>query len=549
VVSGHNYFSFVNLKMSFFVVEGDMKALVKVMVLLSILIFCSSVFAVPNAWLNTTYTQYSPSHYTSSYRSPVTGGYLDILVFVDNVTFTDLDFSIIYDTNTVQEIGTGSVTNIISGLTVSGAATVDLDGSWKKTTISLSGDVTVGELPYQSNALFRVRFLPVAEGTMAVGLWSDSSPKYPASYTTCSLSVEDDGVPVSYERNEWNDSTELFTFTDKAPVTLLYEYDNNFGNPITNGFLRVVYDDDSVQDFHVSDHASGITVANPFGGYFITPQAGAVSYSLIFPEYWEIGSIYLNGGRSISHSQPEGFFEIQELMEGFNHTLPTSANDVTLTILQDGIGIDFSSHQYGAALAGETAGVVDKTFTIDANDDDSIKVTIAGGLEADYYNLYIYKDSLILGGSWFGAAEYYDVTFNVTDQNSIPLSGAKILLPKYGWQGLTNIIEVTDANGQAKYELPGDSEGISYYDFHATNSGYENVDDSFEVLDADVSVPVVMSVAEGVDFTDFTGLGTWWNNQYCDSYSNGNCSGFDYNYDETVDFKDMEIFAERWLKD
>jgi len=381
---------------------------------------------------------------------------------------------------------------------------------------------------------------------MAVGLWSDSSPRYPASYTTCSLSIDNEGVGVSFEREEWNDSVELFTFTDKTLAMLLYEYDYNFGNPITNGFLHVVYDDDSVQDFHVSDNASGITIANSYGGYFITPQAGAVSYSLIFPGYYDSGSISLNVSRSINHSQPADFFDIQELGECFNHTLPTLATDVTLTILQDGIGVDFASHQYGAALVGETAGVLDKTFSIDVNDDDSIKLTIAGGLDEDFYNLYIYKDSLILGGSRFGAAAYYDVTFNVTDQNSTPLSGAKILLPKYGWQGITNVVKVTDANGQAKYELPGGSEWSSYYDFHATNSDYENVDDFFEVFDVDVSVSVVMSEAESVNLTDFAGFAMWWNNLDCSW--NENCYGFDYNYDGTVDLKDLDVFMDRWLK-
>lgn len=106
-----------------FVVEGDMKKLAKLIVLLSVVIFSSSVFAIPNAWLNTNY-------YSSSYRSPVTGGYMDILVFVDNVTFTDLNFSIIYDANIVEQIGTGNVNDVISGLTVSEVTTVDIEGSW-----------------------------------------------------------------------------------------------------------------------------------------------------------------------------------------------------------------------------------------------------------------------------------------------------------------------------------------------------------------------------------------------------------------------------------
>ena len=524
-----------------------MRKLTKLIVLLSIVFFTSSVFAVPNAWLNTDYTRYSPNNYSSWYRSPVTDGHMDILVFIDNVTFTDLDFSIIYDTNLVEQIGIGNVNDVISGLTVSAANTVDIEGSWKKTTISLTGNLTVGTLQYQSDALFRIRFVPITEGTMAVGLWSESSPKYPASYTTCSINIENNGEPVSFEKKEWNDSTELFTFTDKTSATLLYEYDNNFGNPITNGFLRVVYDDDSVQDFHTSDPASGITIANSHGGYFITPQAGAVSYSLIFPEYYDIDPLSLNGGRGIGHSQPEGFYEIQELNECFNHTLPTSVDDVTLTIVQDGIGVDFESHQYSAALAGNDSGVLDKTFSIEANDDNSIKLTIAGGLDGDSYNLYIYKDSFILGNSWFSAATYYDVTFNVTDQNSSPISGAKILLPKYDWQGVTNIIEITDDNGQAKYKLPGGLEWSSFYEFHVTNSGYENINGSFEVFDTEVSIPVVMNVAEGVDFTDFAEFSIWWNNSECGW--NENCHGFDYDYDGTVDDKDLGIFIERWLND
>ena len=107
--------------------------------------------------------------------------------------------------------------------------------------------------------------------------------------------------------------------------------------------------------------------------------------------------------------------------------------------------------------------------------------------------------------------------------------------------------QVTDANGQATVELAGNSEWGMYYDFYVTLADYENYEGFLSVYESDVDEVVVMSPAAGTDFEDFAAFGTWWNCAECSW--NFNCEGFDFNYDNVVDFEDMAVLGERWLRD
>lgn len=84
------------------------------------------------------------------------------------------------------------------------------------------------------------------------------------------------------------------------------------------------------------------------------------------------------------------------------------------------------------------------------------------------------------------APETYAVTFTVTDQEGQPVQGAATAI-----EGVEGTL-VTDENGQASVDLePGT------YNFTVTAEGYQDYQGSFEVVDGDVNVTVVLQVAEG----------------------------------------------------
>jgi hypothetical protein len=325
---------------------------------------------------------------------------MDVLVLIENATFSEMDFSIAYDSSLVQSVGSGMVFGMMEGLSLTGVTNENLEGSWKKATFSFSGNMSIGAIQYESDAVLQLRLTPIAEGTVPISLWTSTSPRYPASYKTCSLVLRNGGVEVPYERKEWNDGTQLITFTDKTSAAVLYQYDLNLGTPISNGFFRVTYSDGHVEEFHASNPARGITIDTSYGGYFITPQADAVSYSLLFPEYEDIMSMGVSGRWSISHTQPDGYLDVKEVNDGF-HGIQATPEDISLTISATDIGLDFDDSQYDAAIIGDLAGVLNKTTDFERISDDTVRLIIRGGLAADYYNLYVYKDGLILGRAWF----------------------------------------------------------------------------------------------------------------------------------------------------
>jgi hypothetical protein len=131
-----------------------MKSTLKLSVLLSALMLTSTVFAVPTSWLA---TRYRADFYStgSSYRSPVTDGHLDLRLLVDNVTFTDAEFSIRYDTAIVRQIYASNLLDLMPGLSLASVTTETLDGTWKKSTIRLTGNVTIGQAQSENDAVFR----------------------------------------------------------------------------------------------------------------------------------------------------------------------------------------------------------------------------------------------------------------------------------------------------------------------------------------------------------------------------------------------------------
>jgi hypothetical protein len=510
--------------------------------LLSVFVFSGAAAATPQSWLS---TYYKTGVWSGSwYRSPVTDGHLDIRLMVDHVSFTDAAFSIKYDSNLISPLSTGSILEIRSGLSLVGAVTENLEGSWKKTTFTFSGSVVIGEVDYESEAVFRLRLIPIAEGTMPVTLWPGGFAVYPDSYHTCSLSLLNNGEEVVHERKEWNDGTQLFTFTDKTTASALYHFDFNFGYPV-EGYLEVEYDDASVETFHNSDHDRGITIDAANGAYFISPLPNAVSYMLIFPgyEHWPVDP---DGGWGVSHTQPTDHIEVVEAHDGF-HGIRSTSEDIQLTIKQPGIGADFANAIYTAAMSGNETGVLSKSFLFDYIDDDTLRMTIVGGLEPDFnYTVYITKNGTLLGRAWFSASIYYPVTFTVKDENDNPIANALVSIPLWSMHGPSSISQSTDANGQAVIEMPGDPEWGQWHDYRVVFGGYSTVSDMLTVYSEPVDITVSMTIAPGTRLADFAVLSQWWGTVEECAW-NDNCDGADMNYDGNVDMEDMLLFAACWM--
>lgn len=509
---------------------------------LFVLVLSSTLLAAPKAWVS---TRYRPDIWSSGswYRAPVTDGYMDVRLAIENVSFTIAEFSITYDNSILQQPGPGNILDIMSGLSSPAVTTENLEGTWKKTTFTFTGAVTIGEVQYESESVFRLRLIPLAEGTVPISLWTSSSPRFPDAYKSCSLTLRNGEEEVPFERKEWNDGVQLVTFTDKTSASVLYYYDLNLGTPISNGVIKVMYSDNSVEEFLASDHAKGITIDASYGGYYITAQPDAIQYSLIFPEYEDWSSDSISGGWSTMHIQPETMFFLAEEFSGIRAT----SEDIDLTVELPGIGADFAASEYDAAIITDEEGALTKTFDFEYVNDDTITLTIVGGLEANpFYSLYVYKNGLITGRAWFSATIFYPVTFTVKDQADNLLSGAKVTIPQYGMFGPSNLEQWTDENGVAVFELSG-SEWGNFYDYYVTLAGHEDAVGSFLVYDDEVEVPVVMGPVLGVDMDDFVVLASQWSMEFCQW--NNYCSGADRNRDGIVNMEDLVIFVDRWMID
>ena len=522
-----------------------MNRVMKSLMVCAVLSFPSIGLANPQAWLS---TQYRPDIWSSGswYRSPVTEGYMDVRLLIENAAFTEMTFSITYDSMLVYPIESGSIFDKMSGLNLSAVTTENMEGTWKKSKLTFTGNINIGTIQYESDAVFRLRLYPIAEGTVPLSLWTSASPRYPVSYKTCSLTLKNGGVDVPVDRKEWNDATQLITFTDKTSATVTYQYDMCLGTPIANGFFRVTYADNHVEEFHASNPARGVTIDKSYGGYFITPQVNAVSYSLIFPEYEDLMSMDMSGGWSVTHKQPDGYLFVQEVGEGQSDGIRATTDDITLTVVRPGIGMNFDAHAFGAAIIGDQAWVLNKTTDFQLADDNTVRMIIRGGLAADFYNLYLYKDGLILGRVWFSASTYYPVSFIVKDQQGHALPGAIVAIPQCGMMGCVNLEKTTDQNGKAVHDLPGNPQWGQFFNYFVTLAGHEDAAGSIQVFASDLEVPVVMGPVKGLDLADFVNLSSYWSMQFCQW--NNYCNGADRNRDGTVDLADLVLFADRWLK-
>lgn len=517
-------------------------------VLVCLFLLTPGAFAGTEAWLS---TDYSSGFSHSFCRAPVTNGYMDLYLSVDNVNFTKIKFSVVYDSSIVADFYEGNIIDMIEGVSVD-VSSVNLEGSWKKATFDVvansNGGISIGDATYFSDAVMRVRIVPIAEGTVAIGMWDNTSTRYPASYTTCSLEIyngeDGDGneIEVEFSPKQFNDEVQLISFTDKTSAGIYHFFDMNFGNALSDGVLHIDYSDGSFEEFSSSDPNKGITINPYFGVFFITAQPDANSYKIIFPGYSD-ENISISAGQYISCITPSGFLNIENL---FFHTLQADSEDTELSVWCPGIGVDFNAGNYNVAIAGWNGGILNRTFGFSYIDNDRIGVTIHGGLDVDNYSLYVYKEGLILGQTFFEAAIYQSVIFDINDVEGNPLSNVEVLLPTYGPMGFATIGKVADANGQVSFDLPGTEWG-QFFEYIVTHDDYNDVFGTVEVYDSAVTEEIVMNPALGVDMADYAEFSKWWLSQDC--AWNNYCEGADRNYDAKVDYQDLYKLAHLWLKD
>jgi hypothetical protein len=91
----------------------------------------------------------------------------------------------------------------------------------------------------------------------------------------------------------------------------------------------------------------------------------------------------------VNFAQPAGnMFFAREASEGF-HGLRATTDNIELTVDLAGIGENFGSSTYDAILMNYEQGIVSKTYDFGYVGNDTIKMTILGGLEANPNTYYM----------------------------------------------------------------------------------------------------------------------------------------------------------------
>lgn len=328
----------------------------------------------------------------SSARAPLNGR-LDLAVNIEQVHFTGAVFEIQYDGTLVGDPAFNDPPR--SDLTARNISYTVLNNGWKKATVTVTGNVTIGDISNYDignltthPTLFELAFSPLKEGTLPLGLWQKAN--LPTDYVNCSLQLTNGGQPIQFAPKPSNDDLVLFTFTDKSQVS--YYYDYNSGKPLTNG---------SMYSINSEGKTPMPVTPDSYGGYFFNSSPGA-SYD------WECPGYPLQTG----NESPAAFHAIHwispDMLAAEPHQLASTTNDVSFTVNSNGIGAAFDANKfslkiYTAAGNGQSNEITGKTVSFTAIDDNNIKVTIAGGLQTmgnspmQFYNIYIFRDTVFVG--------------------------------------------------------------------------------------------------------------------------------------------------------
>ncbi|MGS0764528.1 S-layer homology domain-containing protein [Syntrophomonas curvata] len=328
----------------------------------------------------------------SSDRAPLSGR-LDLAVNVEQVHFTGAIFEIQYDGTLVGDpIFNDPQRSDLNGRNIDYTV---LNNGWKKATVTLTGNVIIGDTGNYDignitthPTLFELAFSPTKEGTMPLGFWQKAN--LPNDYATCSLQLTDGGQPIQLAAKPSNDDLVLFTFTDKSQVS--YYFDYNSGKPLIDGSAYSVTNE---------GRTPMPVIPDSHGGYFFNSSPGA-SYD------WECPGYPLQTG----NDSPAAFHAVHwispNMLAAEPHQMASTTDDVSFTVNSNGIGAAFDANKfsfkiYTAAGNGQSNEITGKTASFTAIDDNNIRMTLTGGLQAlgnnpvQLYNIYLFRDTVFVG--------------------------------------------------------------------------------------------------------------------------------------------------------
>lgn len=344
--------------------------------------------------------------YSSSARADVTYGYVDLGIVIEDTIVTSGTYKIKYD----SDMFTPSLWDWNLDLSAEPTVTTaQLQGNIVEMTVNFQGTINAMDT---TETLFKLRFTASSEGTLP--LYQSSMFDYNNGNAESGIQLFNGDIDMSILKKEYNDSRILFAFTDKAMVH--YFHDLNSGEALTDGEPYYVFDDETVEPMaYFSDDE---------GGYFYDYYSGSKTVTAHMIDLGGYGKMGINSTQHYYETS-----EIQpDMLWADPHILPLTTEDITITINETGIGLSISNLEGRGYYQDDDWNnyTLDKTVTFAYVDDDTVTMTIVGGL-SDYgdnrqYNFYIY-DTGDQGGLLGRAMVMVDNEFANQDLLDLDMSG------------------------------------------------------------------------------------------------------------------------------
>jgi hypothetical protein len=176
-------------------------------------------------------------------------------------------------------------------------------------------------------------------------------------------------------------------------------------------------------------------------------------------------------------------------------------HNVMMVMIPDAVGTTLGALSSGVPVTLNGSYDMSQTFMEQPND-----LAVVVFVQDDTDKSIIQSETVDVGGSF----ATFNVTFNVEDSDGNAVDGAEIFLEGNG-------SNTTNPEGQAVYNgvFPGS------YNYDVSKTGLEPATGSFDVIDQDVTVNVVMNIPNyyyyedfGVEPTDWTMIFQGWNSVY-----------------------------------
>jgi len=377
--------------------------------------------------------------YSSSSRADVTDGYVNVGLVIKDTVVTSGTYKIQYDNSKFS----ASINDYNLSLDAEPEVSTAIVGDAMEMTVAFSGETNAIDT---TETLFTLRFTASAEGTLP--LYVSNMFEYGNGLAESGIQLLNGQTEMSIGKDEFNSDRVLFTFTDKDMVH--YFHDVNSGEPLTGGEPYCTFNDESTEVLNYS--------ADGNGGYFYDLYSGqnqAVAYMIEFAGY---GKMEINStlhGYQTSEIQPVK-------MNADPYMLPLTTEDIITTINQTGIGLSASDLEAQGYYQDDDGNnyTVDKTVTFAYIDDNTVTMTIAGGL-SDYgdnlqYNFYIYdtddEDGGLLGRALLtvdNSSANQDPNFDINGDQTVDMADLMLLAQSFG-------IDSTDQTYIAAYDLNSD---------------------------------------------------------------------------------------------